>query len=235
MSTQIIKASELNVSELTFSDVKTDKYNKKMVFVNRKDGKKVLLQTPKMLNVFGVKRWHSEGTDSKDDSFAVELSFAGKDSDPELQKFHQVLVDLDSLVKEKTYENRSSWLNKPKISKESIEETLYLPTLKVSIDKNGEVLEYPDRFKIRFDKNATGKFVSNKKTNSEIMVFDKDKVEIEINPDNIENVMGKNSYLTSVVELVYITIGAKISLKFKFVQGKLITSSSDINSYAMLD
>ena len=235
MSNQIIKASELNVSELTFSDVKTDKYNKKMVFVNREGSKKVLIQTPKMLNVFGVKRWHSEGTDSKDDSFAVELSFAGKDSDPELYKFHQVLVDLDNIVKEKAYENRSVWLNKPKISKESIEETMYLPTLKVSTDKNGDVLGYPDRFKIRFDKNSTGKFVSNKKTNAEIMVFDDKKTKIEINPDNIENVMNKNSYLTSVVELVYITIGAKISLKFKFVQGKLVKNDNDLDTYAMLD
>ena len=236
MSSQIIKASELNVSGLTFSDVKTDKYNKKMVFVNRDGGKKVLIQTPKMFNVFGAKRWHSEGTDVKDDSFAVELSFAGKDMSPELQKFHQVLTDLDNLVKEKAYENRSSWLNKPKISKESIEETMYLPTLKVSTDKNGEVLEYPDRFKIKFDKDReSGKFLSSKKTNSEIMVFDDSKQMVQVNADNIENVMGKGSYLTSVVELVYIIIGAKISLKFKFVQGKLIQNNNEITGNVMLD
>ena len=206
-----------------------------MVFVNREGGKRVLIQTPKMFNVFGVKRWHSEGTDAKDDSFAIELSFAGKETDSELQRFHQVLNDLDNLVKEKAYENRGSWLNKPKISKESIEETLYLPILKVSTDKMGNPLEYPDRFKVKFDKNSTGKFVSNKKTNSEIMVFDENKSQIEVNPDNIEKTMNKNSYLTSVVELVYITIGAKISLKFKFVQGKLIRNNSDIDSYAMID
>jgi len=236
MSTKIIKASELTVSALTFSDVKTDKYNKKMVFVNHEGGKKVLIQTPKMFNVFGAKRWHSEGTDIKDDSFAVELSFAGKDSNPELQKFHQVLSDLDNLVKEKAYENRSSWLNKPKISKESIEETMYIPTLKISTDKNGDVLEYPDRFKVKFDKDReSGKFLSSKKTNSEIMIFDENKKIIEIDADNIENVMGKGSYLTSVVELVYIIIGAKISLKFKFVQGKLIQNNNEITGNVMLD
>ena len=236
MSSQIIKASELNVSELTFSEVKTDKYNKKMVFVNREGGKKVLVQTPKMFNVFGAKRWHSEGTDVKDDSFAVEMSFAGKESNPELQKFHQVLTDLDNLVKEKAYENRSSWLNKPKISKESIEETMYLPTLKVSTDKSGEALDYPDRFKIKFDKDReSGKFLSSKKTNAEIMVFDDSKQIVQVNADNIENVMGKGSYLTSVVELVYIIIGAKISLKFKFVQGKLIQNNNEITGNVMLD
>jgi hypothetical protein len=232
----IIKASDLNVSELTFSDVKVDKYNKKMVFVNRAGGKKVLIQTPKMFNVFGVKRWHSEGTDTKDDSFAVELSFSGKESNPELQKFHKVLSDLDNLVKEEAFKNRSTWLGKPKISKESIEETMYIPTLKVSIDKNGDLLEYPDRFKVKFDKDReSGKFVSSKKNNNEIKVFDEDKQEINFDADNIESIMGKGSYLTSVVELVYITIGAKISLKFKFIQGKLIRNNSDITGNVMLE
>jgi hypothetical protein len=232
----IIKASDLNISELTFSDVKVDKYNKKMVFVNRTGGKKVLIQTPKMFNVFGVKRWHSEGTDTKDDSFAVELSFSGKESNPELQKFHKVLSDLDNLVKEEAFKNRSTWLGKPKISKESIEETMYIPTLKVSMDKNGDLLEYPDRFKVKFDKDReSGKFVSSKKNNNEIKVFDEDKQEISFDADNIESIMGKGSYLTSVVELVYITIGAKISLKFKFIQGKLIRNNSDITGNVMLE
>jgi hypothetical protein len=236
MSASIIKASELNVSELTFSDVKTDKYNKKMVFVNRPNGQKVLIQTPKMFNVFGVKRWHTQDTDSKDDSFAVELSFSGKDTNPELEKFHKVLSDLDEVVREKIFENSSSWLNKSKISKDSIKETVYLPVLRVSTDKNGNTLEYPDRFKVKFDKDSsTGKFISNKKTNNQIMVFDENKSPIDIDADNIENVMGKGTYLTSVVELVYITMAPKVSLKFKFVQGKLVRNSNEINGYAMLE
>jgi hypothetical protein len=232
----IIKASELNVSELTFSDVKVDKYNKKMVFVNRPGGKKVLIQTPKMFNVFGAKRWHSEGTDIKDDSFAVEMSFSGKESNPELQKFHTVLSGLDKLVVDEAFKNRSTWLGKPKTSRELVEE-IYLPVLKISTDKKtGEPLEYPDRFKIKFDKDReSGKFVSSKKNNNEIMIFDENKEKITVNADNIENVIGKGSYLTSVVELVYITIGAKISLKFKFIQGKLIRNNNDITENVMID
>jgi hypothetical protein len=232
----IIKASELNVSELTFSDVKVDKYNKKMVFVNRPGGKKVLIQTPKMFNVFGAKRWHSEGTDIKDDSFAVEMSFSGKESNPELQKFHTVLSDLDKLVVDEAFKNRSTWLGKPKTSRELVEE-IYLPVLKISTDKKtGEPLEYPDRFKIKFDKDReSGKFVSSKKNNNEIMIFDENKDKITVNADNIENVIGKGSYLTSVVELVYITIGAKISLKFKFIQGKLIRNNNDITENVMIE
>lgn len=233
----VIKASELNVSELTFSDVKIDKYNKKMVFVNRPGGKKVLIQTPKMFNVFGAKRWHSEGTDVKDDSFAVEMSFSGRESNPELEKFHKVLSDLDKLVVEEAFKNRSTWVGNPKISKASIEESMYLPVLKVSTDKKtGEPLEYPDRFKIKFDKDReSGKFVSSKKNNNEIMIFDDNKEKITVNADNIESVIGKGSYLTSVVELVYITIGAKISLKFKFIQGKLIRNNNDITENVMID
>jgi hypothetical protein len=231
--TQIIKASDLNVSELVFSDVKVDQHGRKIIYVNHKNGKKVLIQTPKMLNVFGGKRWVKEGME---DAFEVEMSFAGKESNPELQKFHDILGEFDETVKDQIILNSKAWLGKAKISKDSINETeLYTSVLKLSKDKDGSILEYPSRFKVKFDKsNNSNTFVSNKRSDTRALMFDENSEEIEFNQDNFENVICKSSQLISVVELVYITISTKVSVKFKFFQGRVFSNKNIVNHNIML-
>ena len=83
MSNQVIKATNLDLSQLTFSEVKLDNHGRKMVYVNNRGGK-VLIQTPKMYTPNGVKRWRKkDATDNKDDSFEMEMSFGGEDKNPE--------------------------------------------------------------------------------------------------------------------------------------------------------
>jgi hypothetical protein len=231
--TQIIKASDLNVSELVFSDVKVDQHGRKIIYVNHKNGKKVLIQTPKMLNVFGGKRWVKDGME---DSFEVEMSFAGKESNPELQKFHDILAEFDETVKDQIIINSKTWLGKAKISKDSINETeLYTSVLKLSKDKDGSILDYPSRFKVKFDKsNNSNNFVSNKRSDTRALMFDENSEEIEFNQENFENTICKSSQLISVVELVYITISTKVSVKFKFFQGRIFSNKNIVNHNIML-
>lgn len=74
----VVKANGLDLSKVTFSDVKIDNHGRKMVYINLNGGK-ILVQTPKMYAPNGIKRWRKQdATNNKDDKFEMELSFYGE-------------------------------------------------------------------------------------------------------------------------------------------------------------
>ena len=85
----VIKATFLDLSQVTFSDVKSDIHGRKMVYINRNSGK-IIVQTPKMYAPNGIKRWRKkDSVDNKDDKFEMELSFYGENTSDEVRTFHE--------------------------------------------------------------------------------------------------------------------------------------------------
>jgi hypothetical protein len=235
----IIKATELDLSKITFSDVKVDNHGRKMVYVNYNGGK-IMIQTPKMHVPSGIKRWRKkDAVDNKDDTFEMELSFGG--SNPEIQQFHTIMQNFDELVKKTIMARSKEWLGKSKISMDSIEEAFYAPTVRVATDKDGNVLDYPSRIKAKLDRerddsdNFTGRFLSNKRFKTPVLMFDESKQPLDLNENTFEMVVPKNSNAVAVLELVYLSITTKVSAKWKLIQGKVSSSQSSITGYAMLD
>jgi len=235
----IIKATELDLSKITFSDVKVDNHGRKMVYVNYNGGK-IMIQTPKMHVPSGIKRWRKkDAVDNKDDTFEMELSFGG--SNPEIQQFHTIMQNFDELVKKTIMARSKEWLGKSKISMDSIEEAFYAPTVRVATDKDGNVLDYPSRIKAKLDRerddsdNFTGRFLSNKRVKTPVLMFDESKQPLDLNENTFEMVVPKNSNAVAVLELVYLSITTKVSAKWKLIQGKVSSSQSSITGYAMLD
>ena len=137
-------------------------------------------------------------------------------------------------------ENSKEWLGKPNISMELIDEALYVPNVKVPKDSDGNVLDYPSRFEVKLDRQKngddfTGKFVSNKKFNHEVLIYDENKNLVEMNETNFDTVIPKGSHAITIVELVYISITAKISCKWKLVQAKVFKNQKAITDYAIID
>ena len=240
----VIKINDLDLSNITFSDIKTDNNGRKMVFVNNNGGK-ILVQTPKMFAPNGLKRWRKkDATDNKDDSFEIELSFIGEDNDSkngkEIHNMHKKLEEFDNLIKNKIQEHSKEWLGKPKVSMELIENAFYTPIVKIATDKEGNILDYPSRVRVKLDRerngdNFTGRFLSHKRPPTEILVFNHNKERIPMNEDNFELVIPKASQVIAVMELVYLSITTKVSAKWKLVQAKVESNSTNITSYAMLD
>jgi len=235
----IIKATELDISKITFSDVKVDNHGRKMVYVNYNGGK-MMIQTPKMHVPSGIKRWRKkDAVDNKDDTFEMELSFGG--SNPDIQQFHTIMQNFDELVKKTIMSRSKEWLGKSKISMDSIEEAFYAPTVRVATDKDGNVLDYPSRIKAKLDRerddsdNFTGRFLSNKRFKTPVLMFDESKQPLDLNENTFEMVVPKNSNAVAVLELVYLSITTKVSAKWKLIQGKVSSSQSSITGYAMLD
>lgn len=236
----VIKATNLDLSKITFSDVKTDNHGRKMVFVNY-DGGKIMVQTPKMYVPNGLKRWRKkDATDNKDDSFEMELSFSGEDKNTDIREFHDKMEQFDELVKKQIMAHSKEWLGKPKVSMELIENAFYSPSVRVPMDKEGNVLDYPSRVRAKLDRERrgddfTGRFLSYKKPPTPVLMFDESKTLLEMNEDNFESVVPKGSQVVAVLELVYLTITTKVSAKWKLVQAKVARNQQTITGYAMID
>ena len=236
----VIKATNLDLSKITFSDVKTDNHGRKMVFVNYEGGK-VLVQTPKMYVPNGLKRWRKkDATDNKDDSFEMELSFSGEDKNADIREFHSKMEQFDELVKKQIMAHSKEWLGKPKVSMELVENAFYSPSVRVPMDKEGNVLDYPSRVRAKLDRERkgddfTGRFLSYKKPPTPVLMFDESKTLMEMNEDNFESVVPKGSQVVAVLELVYLTITTKVSAKWKLVQAKVARNQQTITGYAMID
>ena len=233
----IIKAANVDFSKVTFSDVK--KLGKgKMVYANL-NSDKIILQTPKMSVPFGISRWRDPSADdSNGDSFRLGLSFYGEENNADIHAFKKNLTQFDDMIKQKIKENSKEWLNKSTVSMEVIEDAYYVPNVKLSVDKDGK--EYPSRVEVKLDRQKeedefTGKFVSNKRFNHEIMVFDENKHPLELNESNYESVVPKGSQAICIIELVYISITAKISCKWKLVQMKVFKNKNAITDYVIVD
>jgi hypothetical protein len=242
----IIKAVNLDLNRVSFSDVKTDNHGRKMVYVNYNGGK-IMVQTPKMYVPNGIKRWRKkDAVDNKDDSFEMELSFGGEDKEDknsvEIKEFHNKLEQFDSLVKNAIMSKSKEWLGKPKVSMETIEDAYYAPSVKIPTDKDGNVLDYPSRVRAKIDRerdgdsdNFTGRFLSNKRFKTPVLMFDESKNQIDMNESNFEMVVPKGSQVICVLELVYLSITTKVSAKWKLVQAKVYRNQQSITGYAMLD
>lgn len=241
----IIKAVNLDLNKVSFSDVKTDNNGRKMVYVNYNGGK-IMVQTPKMYVPNGIKRWRKkDAADNKDDSFELELSFGGEDKEDknslEIRDFHNKLEQFDGLVKNAIMSKSKEWLGKPKVSMETIEDAYYVPSVKIPTDKDGNILDYPSRVRAKLDRerdNAdgfTGRFLSNKRFKTPVLIFDENKSQLDLDESNFDTTVPKGSQVICVLELVYLSITSKISAKWKLVQAKVFKNQQSITGYAMID
>jgi hypothetical protein len=241
----IIKAVNLDLNKMSFSDVKTDNHGRKMVYVNYNGGK-IMVQTPKMYVPNGIKRWRKkDATDNKDDSFELELSFGGEDKEDknsvEIRDFHNKLEQFDDLVKKTIMAKSKEWLGKPKVSMETIEDAYYVPSVRVPTDKDGNILDYPSRVRTKLDRERdsgdgfTGRFLSNKRFKTPVLAFDENKNQLDLNENNFDSIVPKGSQVICVLELVYLSITSKVSAKWKLVQTKVFRNQQSITGYAMID
>lgn len=240
----VIKATDLDLSKLTFSEVKTDNNGRKMVFVNLNGGK-VIVQTPKMYVPNGIKRWRKkDAVDNKDDSFEMEMSFGGEDkldkNAQAIKTFHEKMSGFDDLVKNHIKDHSKELLGKPKVTMELIENAFHTPVVRLAMDKEGNVLDYPSRIRVKLDRERsgddfTGRFLSCKRPPTEILMYDQNKEQLPMDENNFETVVPKNSLVVAVLELVYLTITTKVSAKWKLVQAKVERNQTNITGYAMLD
>jgi len=235
MSQFKIKSSQFNINNVTFN-LKVDKETKrKVVYINH-NKTRILIQAPKVYLPNGVKHWSST---AYPESYEMEISF-GEDKDNEvnnraIREFEHKMKELDNRIKTEILNNSKDWIGKPKTTMSMIEEVFYPnPIVRVPKDKDGNILEYPNRMRLRLEReregdNFTGCFSSSKKDHTQVLIFDENNNQLDFNEANCESVVPKNSKAIPIIEFVNISIvGDKVYPKWKLVQAKVFRNTVSI-------
>jgi hypothetical protein len=233
MSLNIIKSTEFNVADVSFI-MNVDKTTKRKIFFVNHNKKPIYLKTPKMYFPSGLKHWKS---DAYPESFELEVSFGEDKSDPannaKIQDFYEKMKQLDSLIKQQILDNPMEWIGKKKTSMEMIEESYYpKPIVKVPHDKEGNVLEYAPKMRLKVERERngetfTGKFSSSNRDKTQVLMFDENGTDLELTEENCESVVPKGTKGTLLAQLVNINVvGDKVYPKWKLVQGKISKNTS---------
>lgn len=214
-----MRASEVDVSKLTFSDVKSMTSGAKMVYVNLNGGS-LYVQTPELETPFDSV-FYPDGSDSQG-KIPVNVSLRGFDQDKKTKEFHDLLQRMDTLIKEKCMENSVAWHKKPKMSMETVE-SLYTNMVKLSTDpETGEPNgKYPPQFRFK---------LSKRNDTWECRVFDETKTEIE-SPD-MESLLKRGSKIKALLKCTAIWIaGGKFGCSWKAEQ-LIVNTPKSLDDYA---
>lgn len=248
----IIKATEFDVSKITFSSPKSSVRNRNLVFANYNRGK-IIIQTPKMYAGSGIKRWPGD-TDTNPDQFEIDLSFERSSDESQLAAqvadFRARMEAFDNAIKDAYIVQADAWASNTGIVTKKLtrqllddDEDKYRPIVKIPRDKAGELLPYPKRMKIKIDRElgldgkATTRFLCDKSKKLDVLFFDETKARMQVDATNAEMMVPKGSQVVCAIELVYISISKDrgVSTKWKLVQAKVFDSKEVIDSYALID
>lgn len=176
MSASIFRIRNFNPNNLTYSDVNTNSYGGKVVYINTTDRKQVHLQTPKMRG--GVQKY--QPLDKKTNQpngpakYTLRLSF-GFEPSGMIAKYREVLKNWDDKMIDMAQQNCVNWFRKKAGSlSEDAAQDMYTPMLNISIDPDTleEDGKYPDSTRFKLAVNEDGSFDSN------LTVYDEDQNEI---------------------------------------------------------
>ena len=233
----ILKPKNFDPSLLEFSEVKTNKYGGKAVYV-KYNGGRLQIQTPKMTLPYGLNE--DELTDPKTNEvighkYSVNLSFRDMDRENDeslpsssrnnarrLRECHEMFNSVDDQVVKEGANNSMPWL-KMKNAQEQVVKALFNDTIKVSRDK---VSQEPD-----------GKWPDT--VRCKIPYFD-GAFKVEVYSDNREQVdlreyIVKRAETVSLLECTGIWFaGSKFGVGWKLVQMQVLNRPAGVTGYSFL-
>ena len=139
MSSQILKPKNFKLENVSYSEMKQNKYGGKYLYVNY-DSRPLLVQTPKLKIPFGMADFQS---DSGNVSYSLQLAFNGFTTDPKVKAFHAMVAAIDEKVIDDAVTNSQPWFKQKSQSRE-VCKALYKPQLRPYLDK--DTGEPSDRF-----------------------------------------------------------------------------------------
>ena len=229
----IVKADKFDSSKLEFSDVKTNKFGGKSVWM-RYDGNKFLVQTPDMHFPYGLGEY--DITDPKTGEvtgkkYTINMSFRGMDYDGDdpkklkdskaLSSFHTMLQTLSQRVIEEATKNSVPWL-KLKSPKDGVVEALFQPMIQQSTNKEtGEPDgRYPDTCKAKIS-YFDGVFKT--------AIYNDDKEPVDLKENLVKGAHGR-----SLLECTGVWFaGGKLGVGWRMVQSR-VTVPQGLSGYAII-
>jgi hypothetical protein len=236
----ITKIRNFQPDDLTFSDIATNKYGGKFLYLNGANGR-IYLQLPKMKMPFKVSEYVPKdpktGQPTGEDSrYSLNLSFYKMDENPKLKQCYDRLTATDERIINAAIENHETWFpgqygkykNDPTKLQVAIE-TLYNPLVKQ--DNSGK---YPANLRIKLPR-YDGVF--------KMEIYDKSDRSNPVNFGNnvdegqipITKYLNKGTFLTPIVSMPMINFMKGFGTGFTLVQAVAEPVSSFMGSCVIDD
>lgn len=223
----ITKPKNFKNENLHFSEVKTNKYGGKSVYI-RYNEDKFRIQTPEMHLPYGLNEdviTDDTTGEVKGHKYSVNFSFKGIDLDStegtKLQEFHRMLERVDELVIKEAHKNSLPWLKQKGASRDVVK-ALYNSQIKVSRDKETQEPDgkYPDTIKskiIYWD----GVFKTE--------VFNEDRAAVDLKESLVKGTVAKALLECNGVWFA----GGKYGVSWKVIQMR-VKVPKDLTGYSFL-
>ena len=224
MAQNIIRASELDVSNLTFSDIKSLDNGGKIVNISYK-GQRLYMQLPALVANYGLSVWPAEKTGGFD-KMHLDLSMKGYDSDstPSVKAFFNNMQAFDEKMIDMALQNCKNWLRKTTTSRDVIQ-AVYTPLVKYSKDKDtGEIsTKYPPSVRLQIPRNKAG--------NIDVEIYDSMRNRVDFDSINF-----KRATVTAIVQVSSAwIISGKFGVTMKVHQMKVNQDSQTLQGYAFIN
>ena len=236
----ITKIRNFQPDDLTFSEIATNKYGGKFLYLNGANGR-IYLQLPKMSMPFKVSEYVPKdpktGQPTGEDSrYSLNLSFYKMDENPKLKQCYDRLTAMDERIINAAIENHEAWFpgqygkykNDPTKLQVAIE-TLYNPLVKQ--DNSGR---YPANLRIKLPR-YDGVFkmeIYDKSDRSTPVAFGTNVDDGQI---PITKYLNKGTFLTPIVSMPMINFMKGFGTGFTLVQAVAEPVSSFMGSCVIDD
>ena len=141
--------------------------------------------------------------------YALDMSLKGHDQDGTVvHEYAEMLNKFDEFMIEEAYKNRKAWFRADH-SKDTIR-AFYTPSVKFSVDKDGNRKDYPPTHKVKLQKDREGKFIAK--------FFNSRGKAIKDKP--VEEILPKKATITVLVECgtLWFAAGSKFGVTWKAAQ-----------------
>jgi hypothetical protein len=132
----VITASKFDAKKLTVSEPKKLDNGSSQVYINYNGGK-LRVQAPVMTVPY------DSGDYQGNEKYKAQFSFKGRDSNPKIAAYYNMLEAIDNFVIDAATRNAGKWFKMPGATREMIA-LFYSPSIRYSKDKDGNIkTEYP--------------------------------------------------------------------------------------------
>ena len=157
-----LKPENFDINKLKYAEVKPLKNNPQAktcgIFY---EGDRPTFQTPVMHLPYGIndnsKLIGQKGNEGMPKKYDVSLSFRGKEENPRLNAFFEMLLAIDKKIKDDAFANRLTWFKKDFNGLRDVVDSLYSPSIKFDIDKETGKIQnkYPPTFGVKLPYDAS--------------------------------------------------------------------------------
>ena len=219
----ITKIRNFEPESMTYSDIATNKYGGKFLYINHSTGR-IYLQLPKMRMPFKVSEYVPKDSKTgqptgEDSRYSINLSFYKMDENPKVKQAHDCLARTDDSIINTAIANHETWFpgQYTKYKNDPVKLRVAIETLYNSLLKQDSSGKYPPTIRIKLPR-YDGVF--------KMEIYDKsDKttpVKFGINVDEgevpITKYLNKGTFITPVVSMPMINFMKGFGASFSLVQ-----------------